>query len=232
MCEKARRLPKTHARCGELPGRGDEWVIIGSHHDGPWSSAVEDGSGIAMVLAQATYWAAVPASERPHHLLFLLTSGHMCGAAGTRAFISAHPDLLANTVLELHLEHAALEHVERDGKFVATGLPEPRWWFTSENGALEAGVRAAITAEDLGRSLVVPPTLFGDRPTTDGGAFHLAGVPLVNFLTAPVYLFDSQDTLDKIDRAHLAAITRAAVRIVESTAASTARSMREGVRTA
>ena len=41
---------------GELPGADDETVIIGSHHDGPWSSAVEDGSGIALVLAQAAYW--------------------------------------------------------------------------------------------------------------------------------------------------------------------------------
>jgi hypothetical protein len=52
----------------------------------------------------------------------------------------------------------------------------------------------------------------------------------VNFLTAPFYLFDSQDTLDKIDRAHLAAITRAAVGIVGSTRGMTAQSMRESVR--
>ena len=62
---------------GELPGADDEVVMIASHHDGPWASAVEDGSGIALVLAQATYWAAqpgrgaappaaVPAAGRPH----------------------------------------------------------------------------------------------------------------------------------------------------------------------
>ena len=38
---------------GELPGADERAVIIGSHHDGPWASAVEDGSGIALVLAQA-----------------------------------------------------------------------------------------------------------------------------------------------------------------------------------
>ncbi|GAG24979.1 unnamed protein product, partial [marine sediment metagenome] len=188
-------------------------------------------SGIAMVLAQAAYWSAVPQEERPHDLLFILTSGHMCGGAGTRGFISAHRELLENVVLELHLEHAALEHVDRDGKLAPTGQPEPRWWFTTENPGLEDAVRAAISAEDLRRSLIVPPTIFANQPTTDGGAFHLEGVPLVNFLTAPVYLFDSQDTLDKIDREHLAAITRAAVRVIESTRGTTARSMREGVRT-
>jgi hypothetical protein len=32
-----------------LPGGSDSWVLIGSHHDGPWASAVEDASGVALV---------------------------------------------------------------------------------------------------------------------------------------------------------------------------------------
>src|SRR3972149_6587451 len=89
-----------------------------------------------------------------------------------------------------------------------------------------ADVRAAIEAEDLRRSLILPPNAFGPRPTTDGGDIHLAGVPIVNFLTAPFYLFDSQDTLDKIHRPSLVAVTRAAVRIIESTAGKTASALR------
>jgi Zn-dependent M28 family amino/carboxypeptidase len=215
---------------GELPGVDDEIVIIGSHHDGPWSSAVEDGTGISLVLAQAEYWSRVPHEDRPHRLVFLLNSGHMAGGAGQRAFIATHRAELERTVLELHLEHAANECVEEDGRLDQTGYPEARWWFTSLIPHLETAVRAAIEAEDLRRSLILPPTAFGPRPTTDGGDFHLAGVPIVNFLTAPFYLFDSQDTLDKVDREHLAAITRAAIRIVESTRDVSARSMRAGMR--
>src|SRR5208283_42850 len=51
--------------------------------------------------------------------------------------------------------------------------------------------------------------VFGPSPTTDGGPFHLAGVPLVNFLTAPFYLFDAIDTLDKIHRPSLVPVTPA-----------------------
>jgi hypothetical protein len=215
---------------GELPGADDELVIIGSHHDGPWSSAVEDASGIALVLAQAEYWSRLPHQGRPHRLVFRLNSGHMAGSAGGRAFVEAHRAELERTVLGVHLEHAAKECVEDDGRLRPTGHPEARWWFTSRIPSLESAVRAAIEAEDLRRSLVLPPTAFGAQPPTDGGNFHLAGVPIVNFLAAPFYLFDSQDTLDKVDREHLAAITRAAVRIVESTREATARSMREGIR--
>jgi hypothetical protein len=215
---------------GELPGADDELVIIGSHHDGPWSSAVEDGSGTALVLAQAAYWSRVAEEDRPHQLVFLVNAGHMAGGAGIRRYIEAHRAELEQVVLEVHLEHAAREFAEEDGRLKPTGLPEARWWFTSRIPQLEAAVRAAIEAESLGRSLVLPPTAFGPQPPTDGGAFHLAGVPLVDFLPAPFDLFDAQDTLDKVDRDHLAAITRAAVRIVESTRGVTAQSMREGLR--
>jgi hypothetical protein len=90
-----------------------------------------------------------------------------------------------------------------------------RWWFTTRAPALTELVRQAVEAEDLRRSLLLPPDVFGPHPTTDGGPFHLEGVPLVNFLTAPMYLFDSQDTLDKVHEASLVPITRAAIRIVE-----------------
>jgi hypothetical protein len=227
--DSVRETSTSHNIVGELPGADDELVIIGSHHDGPWASAVEDGSGIALVLAQAEYWSRVPQQDRPHRLIFLLNAAHMAGGAGARAFVEAHRADLERTVLEVHLEHAANECIEENGRLKPTGHPEARWWFTSRIPRLEAAVRAAIEAEDLRRSLILPPTAFGPRPTTDGSEFYVAGVTIVNFLTAPFYLFDSQDTLDKIDRPHLATITRAAVRIVESTRGVTARSMREGM---
>jgi hypothetical protein len=219
----------THNVIGTLPGADDEWVIVASHHDAPWASAVEDGSGIAMVLAQARYWSSVPRDERPHNLLFLLTSGHMAAAAGTNAFVSERARLLEDTVLEVHLEHAARRCVGANGELVPTDEPEVRWWFTSRNPGLEASVQAALAREDLRRSLVFRPDVFFEIPPTDGGPFHAAGVPLVNFLTAPMYLFDSRDTLDKIHEASLVPVSRAVVQIIESTSGVTAAEMRAGV---
>ncbi|HLB23259.1 MAG TPA: M28 family peptidase [Dehalococcoidia bacterium] len=215
---------------GELPGADEETVIVGSHHDGPWSSAVEDSSGISLVLAQAAYWSRVPQSGRPHRMVFLVNSGHMAGGAGQRTFVATHRAELDRCVLEVHLEHAANEIAEgEDGVLRATGEPEVRWWFTSRIPRLHDAVRAAIEAEDLRRSLILPPEAFGEKPTTDGADFHLAGVPLVHYLVAPFYLFDSIDTLDKINRPSLPAVTRAAIRIIESTASVSASEMRAGL---
>ncbi len=210
---------------GELPGVDDEWVVVGTHHDAPWASAVEDGTGLALVRAQAQAWASVAANERPHRLVFVATAAHMADGAGTRAFIAQHRDALDDIVLEVHLEHAALDATGAGPP--VDGMPvTPRWWFTSEIPPLEQIVWDAIRTHDLDRSLLMTPTALGPRPTTDGGFFHEVGVPLVNHLAAPWYLFDPADTIDKVDRRTLVALTRATFDIVAATAGTSASKMR------
>jgi len=219
---------ETHNVVGELPGADDDIVIVGSHLDGPWASAVEDGSGIALVLAQAEYWSRVPAADRPHRLVFLLHGGHMSGGAGLHRYIEDHRDDLDRVVLEFHLEHACLEFVpDGSGAMVSAGRPVPRWFFASEIPRLKEALLAALVDEDLRRSMILPPDAIGDQPPTDGGFYANAGVPIVNFLAAPWYLFDEQDTLDKIDQDSLVPLTRATIRVVESTRGVTASAMRE-----
>jgi Peptidase family M28 len=144
--DSTRTMVTSHNVVGRLPGPGDEVVIIGSHHDAPWASAVEDASGMALVLAQAAYWASVPAAERPHGFVFVLTAGHMAGGAGARAFTQQHADLLDRVVLEVHLEHAAAEVRGNGVSLELTGQPEPRWWFTSGEPGLQAAVASALQA--------------------------------------------------------------------------------------
>jgi hypothetical protein len=225
---------ESHNVVGELPGADDEVVMIASHHDGPWASAVEDGSGIALVLAQATYWAAQPIERRPHRLVFLLQGGHMSGGAGLHGYIERHRDELDEVVLEVHLEHAAREFAETDAETNAlapTGLPEPRWFFTSRIAPLEQAVLDALEAEELHRSMILAPDAFGAQPPTDGGFYHQEGVPVMNFLTAPFYLFDEIDTLDKIDQENLVALTRATIRIVDWTGGFSAPELRSAAST-
>ena len=162
---------ETYNIVGELPGADDEVVMIGSHHDGPWASAVEDGTGIALVLAQAAYWSAQPVESRPHRLVFVLHGGHMSGGAGLHAYIDAHRNELSQVVLELHLEHAAQEFAEHGGTLVDAGRPVPRWWFTSRVPSLEAAVSRALHDEGLWRSMVLAPDAIGPQPPTDGGFY-------------------------------------------------------------
>ena len=129
-------------------------------------------------------------------------------------------------VLEVHLEHAALDAHEERGRLVTTDACVPRWFFTSRIPPLERAVMGAIEREGLRRSMLLAPDALGATPPTDGALFHAAGVPIMQFLSAPCYLFDDQDTLDKVDRAHLVPITRAAARVIASTTGRSAAAMR------
>lgn len=214
---------------GVLPGASDDWIVIGTHHDAPWASAVEDASGIAMLLAQAAAWAAVPQDERPHNLLFVATAAHMAGGAGTAAFITDHRDQLQSVVCEIHLEHIAKASKVEQGRLIPLDPPEVRWWFTSPNQALQQLVVNSLKAEKIDRSLLMHPEIFGTHPTTDGGPFHLEGVPLVNLLAAPRYLFDPGDTIEMVHSDSLVPLTRAVTRIIHGLGAHTPDSMRAGI---
>ncbi len=118
----------------------------------------------------------------------------------------------------MHRDHAALRCVPRDGGPEPTEDPEVRWWFTTQEAPLEQLVHASIAAERLRRSHVLKPDVFSPMPPTDGAFFHPEGVRLVHFLSAPMYLVDSSDTLDKVDAEGLLPLSRAAARIVRGTA--------------
>ncbi len=227
--ERSLETVTSHNVTATLPGNSDEWIIIGSHHDGPWASAVEDGTGIALVMAQAQYWSQVPREQRPHNLMFLLNGGHMSGGAGLIHFTETMRDFISNdVVVEIHLEHAAREVRGENGELVVTDDPEPRWWFTSLIPPLEQAVADAICRHDLVRSLIMPPEGFppgSANPPTDAAFFHPHS-PIVSFLTAPVYLFDEADTIDKVHEASLVPLTEATIDIIEAMADHTAASLR------
>ncbi len=106
-------------------------------------------------------------------------------------------------------------------------------WSPSDEESARS-VLLQCSRRSCGRSLAstwrsAAPDAFGTFPPTDGAGYHVAGVPVVNLLAAPFYLFDKMDTLDKIDRDHLVPITRATIRIIESVRAETAAGLRARV---
>src|SRR5918994_5592587 len=86
----------------------------------------------------------------------------------------------------------------------------PRWPTTAVSArtysgsamrAPNAGTARAAISRSCGlrsrrRAAVVGSVMSRSAPT-DGAFYHLAGVPVMNFLTAPFYLFDEMDALDK-----------------------------------
>ncbi|NVM37528.1 MAG: M28 family peptidase [Candidatus Lokiarchaeota archaeon] len=219
----------SHNITGTLRGMSDEWIVIGTHHDSPWNSAVEDASGMVLVLAQAKYWSQVPKKQRPFNLMFLMNCAHMAGGRGAIAFVEKYKEFLKNVVVGIHLEHVARDVKSENGKIIPLAAPTVRWWFVSRIIPLEEIVEDAIIKENLERSILLPPDGFPpgrDSPPTDGSFYHLEGIPFISFLTAPPYLFDPADTLDKIHQESYEPLTQAVIRIINSLKDHTADELR------
>jgi len=224
----------SHNITGTLPGMSNEWIVIGTHHDGPWNSAVEDASGMALVLAQAKYWSQIPKEQRPFNLMFLMNCAHMAGGVGTREFVKRNKDFLQKVVAGIHLEHVARDVKSENGKLIPLDDPSVRWWFVSRILLLEEITEDAIIKEDLQRSLFLTPDGLvpgWDRPPTDGSSYHPVGVPFISFITVPPYLFDPADTMDKIHEESFEPLTRAVIRIINSLKGHNAKELRDQILT-
>jgi hypothetical protein len=188
----------THNIIGKIKGKGDESILLTSHHDAPFASAVEDASGIALLLALAKTFAQREV-ELDRTLIFIGASGHFHGGIGNRKYVEKHKGAgLEKAVASFGMEHIANE-VEEDGQggYRLTGLPEVRALF-AQGDPLVALIAKGIEKWGMDRSLVVDPYLFGPEPPCDSAPFFTAGIPSLNLISGPLYLFDAYDTPDKV----------------------------------
>jgi hypothetical protein len=185
----------------ELPGTDldHEAIVLSCHHDSPFISPVEDASGCSVVMALAEHFKKSTGLRR--RLIILFSAGHFYGSIGTRSFIHEHPDIVKKTVLEVSIEHIALEAVEnREGNLVPTGRPEPTAMFTSFSSTLVRELLEGVKDQGVNRVIVLPAAgPLGNYPPTDGGDWFEAGVPVINCISNPVYLLTNTDDFHWID---------------------------------
>jgi Zn-dependent M28 family amino/carboxypeptidase len=183
-----------------LPGRSNSIVMFQSHHDSPWRSGVEDSSGTGMVLGLAEYYARLPQMDRPYTMVFLLTGGHMVGGATNKDFIARHQaDLLSRTILDIVIEHIADDYLP---PAAPTGNAQPHGVFLSENPVTVGLFATSIASSHISRTLLFPTSSPLGVPT-DGFPYFQAGVPIVSLISGPAWLFDQEDTLDRVAKEYL-----------------------------
>lgn len=208
----------THNVIGEIPGETDECIVLHCHHDSPFVSPVEDASGCSVILALAKHFAQGKGLRRK--VIVLFTAGHFYGSIGTRRFIADHAaDVVPKVALEITVEHVAKEAIEnKDGELVESGLAEGTGVFLPFNQAMVDSVLANLKDNGVDRAFLLPPEgPLGPYPPTDGGDWYKAGVPLVNFISNPVYLLNAEDDLHWVMESRLPKVAGAVAGIVEAT---------------
>jgi len=207
-----------HEVYGMLPGVSDEAILITCHHDAPFRGYIQDATGMATVLALAEYFSGLNREDRPRTLIFLANAGHFYGDRGIEVLVERHrEDFFSDVVITINLEQvAAGEFVEgEDGEYVSTGLPQPRVVMAPESDIVVDALRDAIKTWDLTRSIVIPLTAFSERPPGAVRPIFDEGIPIIQYISGPVYLLSDADTREKIRQDELVPTVSAFIDIIE-----------------
>ncbi len=193
-----------HNIWGILPGNSEEMIMISSHHDSAFKGASEDGTGVAMVLAQLRAWAQVPKEQRPRSLLFCLSAGHLYGGIGAETFARKYKDtLLKNVLVDLNLEHMCAKEVVEDPNthdFKITNNLSLGATFISRNENLVAPVIKVCRDYNIENMILIPDNFFATPPIGEAGHFaSQSDLQVIHWIRSPYYLLTAEDTLDKID---------------------------------
>jgi len=207
-----------HNVWGVLPGMSDDVILVTSHHDSPFTGAVEDGAGVAQVLAQARAWSRVPRDRRPLTVIFVVDAGHFYGSEGGRAFARNHPDIMSRTRLLVTLEHLAGKEVRESGRdYVETGRLALTVMFTTPDPQVVALTIRALRSKPARVTAVIPSDLLAPVPTSDAlGYLTEVDVPVVSWIGCPYYLLDDKDTLDKVEKDELGPIAETVTELIKS----------------
>ena len=205
-------LPATEPVDGKL---SDEIILISTHHDSCFKGATEDGTGVAMVLAQAAYWSRV--EKREKNIVFIFTDGHHYRGLGAELFAHDHlHDIMEHTIININLEHLAASGVKenKEGKLIVQDHGALTTIFINENPTAIAATARMLEAAQPDRTVAIHSTLLGNVPPGESGHFHVvAGIDFIHWIGYPVYLLTSEDTLDKVDRTILSPLARAATEL-------------------
>lgn len=190
----ARQLPPTTSAnvIGEVPGgaAADEIVLLGAHLDS-WdlgTGAIDDGAGVAIVIAAAKMIADLP--DRPRRTIrVVLFANEEFGLSGARAYRAARDEELARHVVGIEADFGA-----------------GRVWELASNVPPEALDLVAAIAEVL-----APIGVAQGGNEASGGAdlrpMKAGGMPVLALTQDGTYYFDYHhtvsDTLDKIEIAAL-----------------------------
>jgi hypothetical protein len=207
---------------GVLPGQTMDTVMVTSHHDSVWNGAVEDGSGVASVFAQAQIAASKPLSEREKTLMFVTMDTHFTGYQVHHAFLKKYVherQTPYNIVANVTLEHIAKQGLVEDGKLVIKEQSELLGVLENLSPALQGVLKTSIRQHDVRRMALLGAGYLcssGLGLPTDAAFTCTAGVPSASLVSAPIYLYDQADTIDKVAKDKLQPVAKVFADLIEA----------------
>jgi hypothetical protein len=200
---------KTASVLGTLPGTTDEEVIVMAHIDGYFDGALDNASGIAVMMGLAEHFAKVPQAQRRRSIRFMGSAGHH-GGPGASWLHDRREIELANTVLMINLEHVAAVRTKYWGARLrmTTGVSPMRWWVYGSKDLLD------IALTSFSRFNVAITADMDANASGEMGAVA-RDAPSIQVITSPEPKHTEQDGPEWVPANGLEQIARAYARIIE-----------------
>jgi hypothetical protein len=195
---------------GELPGTTDEDIIIMAHHDAYFEGALDNASGMSVMLGLAEYFAKIPQAQRRRTIKFVSTSGHHAGSLGTKWMSDNKATFLAKTALMINCEHVSVTQTYPWGPRLrkSNQTDARRWW-------VFGSPRLAEVVLDAYRTFGVA-VYHEMEPNASGDMGHVSrDAPSIQMIESPNFYHSDHDRPEVVPAAGLEAVARAFAKIVD-----------------
>ena len=195
---------------GTLPGTTDESVLVLAHMDGWFDAALDNASGLSVMLTLAEHFSKVPRAERRRNIVFIGTAGHHVGSPNSPYLRKERPDLIAKTALMINCEHvAAVQTLNWSTRLRGTTNVAPRRWWVHGSPRLLDIV--------LGAYRTFGVTVVGDMdPSASGEIGQIDRIaPSVQLIHSPEIKHTNRDVPEVVPGVGLEAVGRAFAKIID-----------------
>ena len=193
---------------GMLPGTSDETIIITAHQDGWFEAALDNASGLAVMVALAEHFSQVPREQSRRNMIFVGTAGQHIGSPNSPYMLAQ--GLLDRTALLLNAEHIAPVQFLGYGTELrrTAGISPRRWWVHGSDKLLDTVLDAYRT---FGVSIVgeMHPSASGEIGSIDDEA------PSIQLIRSPEHKHTDLDVSGLIPSVGLEAVARAFAKIID-----------------
>ena len=199
---------------GTLPGTTDEEIIVMAHMDGYFQAALDNASGMSVMMALLDHFVKIPQSQRRRSIRFIGQAGHHTGSLGSRYLHDNRATELSKTVLSINCEHISVP----DHKYwVVAGKPDlrvsnvvapRRWWVYGSPKLLDITLKAYQTF-NVGIIADMDPSSTGEM------SVMARDVPTLQIIRSPITKHTSDDTPEWVPAVGLEQVARAYAKIID-----------------
>ena len=205
---------------GIIAGASDENIIINAHVDAWFDGANDNADGVSVMIALAEHFSK-PENQLQRTLVFVGSAGHhTAGLHGPRQLVRLNPELIANNILAVNLEHIAarqLNPARTDTHGVRDMITDAGEGFLMNGLSLRSEFLESVIqtgGERYGLNFVSTASTYhaGDNPRIDSPVFQLIqGNPLYH---------TSGETIETISTPGLERVARFMAYFIEQVSAA------------